>query len=168
MAPERAPAIIEPESTGRSTTEVAALAHTRSPIATTRVGTVMHRGVITCGPDCSGLAVARIMTAHRIHSIVVIPPGAPPRIVTDAEIARALYDGTLATSSAIDIAKSAAILVRDDTLSYAIGCMHEHETTHAVVVDSRRSPRAVGVLSVLNIVEVFPEGGGSWSSQRLR
>jgi len=143
---------------------VAAVEHTRSPISvTTRVGALMHRGVITCSPDCTGLVVARIMAAHRIHSIVVISPGcAPLKIVTDAEIARALYDGTLATSSAAEIAKSAGILVRDDTLSHAARCMHEHETTHAVVVDSRRLRRAVGVLSVLDIVEVFAERAG-WS-----
>ena len=141
---------------------MAAVAHTGSPIfATTRVGAVMHRGVITCGPDCSGLAVARILAAHRIHSVVVISPGVRPKIVTDVEIASALFDGTLATSSATEIAKPAAILVRDDTLSHATRCMHEHETTHAVVVDSRRSRRAVGVLSVLDIVEVFVDAGGS-------
>ena len=71
----------------------------------------MHRGVITCGPDCSGLVVARILAAHRIHSVVVIGPGGRPKIVTDAEIASALFDGTLATSSATEIAKGAAILV---------------------------------------------------------
>lgn len=148
---------------------MAAVPHTRSPIsATTRVGVLMHRGVITCSPDCTGLVVARIMAAHRIHAIVVTSSGASLKIVTDAEIARALYKGTLATSFASEIAKSAGILVRDDTLASAARCMGEHETTHAVVVDSRRLRRAVGVLSVLDIVEVFAEGGGSWPSQRLR
>ena len=140
---------------------MAAVAHTRSSTSLTRVDAVMHRGVITCSPDWSGLVVARIMAAHRIHSIVVISPGAPPKIVTDAEIARALYDGTLATSSANEIAKSAGILLRDDTLSLATRCMHEHEATHAVVVDSRRLQRPVGVLSVLDIIEVVAERGGS-------
>lgn len=141
---------------------MAAVGHTGSPIfATTRVGAVMHRGVITCGPDCAGLAVARILAAHRIHSVVVISPGAPPKIVTDAEIASALFDGTLATSSATEIAKQAVLLVREDTLSHAARCMHEHETTHAVVVDGRRWLRAVGVLSVLDLVEVFAGKGES-------
>jgi predicted transcriptional regulator len=161
MAPEQAPAIIQPESTGRSTTEVAAVAQTRYSASLTRVDAVMHRGVITCSPDWSGLVVARIMAAHRIHSIVVISPGAPPKIVTDAEIAHALYDGTLATRSANEIAKSAGILLRDDTLSHATRCMHEQEATHAVVVDSRRLQRPVGVLSVLDIIEVVAERGGS-------
>jgi CBS domain-containing protein len=39
--------------------------------------------------------------------------------------------------------------------------MHEHETTHAVVVDGPGLQRAVGVLSVLDIVEAFAETGGS-------
>ena len=161
MAPHQARAIIEPVSTGRSTTDVAAVTHTGSPFATTRVSAVMHRGVITCGPDCSGLAVARILAAHRIHSVVVISPGVRPKIVTDAEIASALFAGTLATSSATEIAKQAVILVRDDTLSHATRCMHEHEATHAVVVDGPGWQRAVGVLSVLDIVEAFAETGGS-------
>ena len=162
MAPHQARAIIEPVSTGRSTTDVAVVTHTGSPIfATTRVSAVMHRGVITCGPDCSGLAVARILAAHRIHSVVVISPGARPKIVTDAEIASALFAGTLATSSATEIAKPAAILVRDDTLLHATRCMHEHEATHAVVVDGSGLQRAVGVLAVLDIVEAFAETGGS-------
>jgi CBS domain-containing protein len=121
----------------------------------------MHRGVITCSPDCSGLAVARILAAHRIHSVVVTSPGARLKIVTDAEIASALFEGTLATSSATEIAKPAATLVRDDTLSHATRCMHEHETTHAVVVDGPRLQRAVGVLSVLDIVEAIAETEGS-------
>jgi CBS domain-containing protein len=162
MAPHQARAIIEPVTTGRSTTDMAAVTHTGSPMfATTRVSAVMHRGVITCGPDCSGLKVARILAAHRIHSVVVISPGARPKIVTDAEIASALFAGTLATSSANEIAKPAAILVRDDTLSHATRCLHEHETTHAVVVDGPGLQRAVGVLSVLDIVEAFAETGGS-------
>jgi hypothetical protein len=39
--------------------------------------------------------------------------------------------------------------------------MHEQEATHAVVVDSRRLQRPVGVLSVLDIIEVVAERGGS-------
>ena len=140
---------------------MAAVTHTRSPFATTRVSAVMHRGVITCGPDCSGLAVARILAAHGIHSVVVISPGARPKIVTDAEIASALFDGTLATSSATEIARRAAILVSDDTLSHATRCMHEHQTTHAVVVEGPRLQRAIGVLSVLDIVEALTETEGS-------
>jgi CBS domain-containing protein len=160
MASQRAGATMESVSIGRSTTKV--VAHSVSPIfSTTRVGAVMHSGVITCSPDCSGLVVARVLAAHRIHSVVVISPGARPKIVTDAEIASALFAGTLATSSATEIAKPAVILARDDTLSHATRCMHEHETTHAVVVDGPGLQRAVGVLSVLDIVEAFAETGGS-------
>jgi predicted transcriptional regulator len=128
--------------------------------APARVSAVMHRGVIACGPDCSGLAVARIMAAHRIHSVVVTFPGAPLRVVTDAEIAMALYEGTLATRSATELAKPAAIVARDETLLHAIECMREYQTTHAVVVDERRSQHAVGVLSVLDLAEAIVEGVG--------
>jgi len=100
------------------------------------------------------------MAAHRIHSVVVTLPGAPLRVVTDAEIAMALYEGTLATRSATEIAKPAAIVARDETLLHAIECMREYQTTHAVVVDERRSQHAVGVLSVLDLAEAIVEGVG--------
>jgi predicted transcriptional regulator len=129
-------------------------------LASARVGAVMHRGVIACGPDCSGLAVARILAAHRIHSVVVTVPGAPPRLVTDVEIAAALYDGTLATRSATEIAKAAPIVAREDTLLHATQRMHDHQATHAIVVGDLRSQRAVGVLSILDIAEILVEGNG--------
>jgi hypothetical protein len=67
------------------------------------------------------------MAAHRIHSVVVTFPGAPLRVVKDAEIAVALYEGTLATRSAAEIAKPAAIVARDETLLHAIECMRDVE-----------------------------------------
>jgi CBS domain-containing protein len=121
----------------------------------TRVGTVMHRGLITCGQDTSVLAVARIMAAHRIHSVVVI--GFPLRIVTDTEVGAALCQGGLATKRAAEIAKIPAIVGRDDPLACATDVMQEHGSTHAIVVDDRRSLRAVGILSVLDIAEALIE-----------
>jgi predicted transcriptional regulator len=98
------------------------------------------------------------MAAHCIHSVVVALPGGPPRVVTDADVAAALYEGTLATSNAAEIAKSPAIVLREDTLPHATRCMHDFGTTHAVVVADRRTQRPVGVLSVLDIVEVIAQG----------
>jgi predicted transcriptional regulator len=121
----------------------------------TRVDAVMHRGLIACASDSSLLAVARIMAAHRIHSVVVA--GSPLRIITDAEIGAALCQGGLATKRAEEIAKTAAVVARSDPLARATEVMREHMSTHAIVVDSRRSLNAVGVLSVLDIVEALIE-----------
>jgi CBS domain-containing protein len=119
----------------------------------------MHRGVVACGPELPALAVARIMAAHRIHSVVV--KGVPLTVITDAEIAAALCAGGLGPRSAGDLARPAAIVARDETLIRAIEVMRERETTHAVVVDEVRALRAVGVVSVLDIAEVLVEGSSS-------
>jgi CBS domain-containing protein len=122
----------------------------------TRVSAVMHRGLIACGQDSSVLSVARIMAAHRIHSVVVT--GSPLRIITAAEIGAALCEGGFATKRAAEIATTAVIVERDELLARATEMMRELESTHAIVVDDRRSFRAVGILSVLDIAEALIEG----------
>src|SRR6478672_4469451 len=68
-----------------------------------RVFHVMHRGVVTCRPEVSARKVAMMMTAHRIHAVVVTAAAGLPRLVTDREIARALYSGTIDAASADEI-----------------------------------------------------------------
>jgi len=115
------------------------------------VADAMHRGVITCAADSSALSVARRMAAHRIHCIVVKLGYGSPRLVTDAELAGAIYDGRLETATAEELSRSVPVLRRDDTLGFALERMHEDRTTHAVVVGS--ASRLLGVVSVLDLVE---------------
>jgi predicted transcriptional regulator len=125
--------------------------------ASARVGVAMHRGVIVCAPAWSGVKVAKTMAAHRIHSVVLSRDGAPPNLITDAEIITALHEGTLAAKCASELARPAPIVTRDDTLSHATECLHEQRSTHAVVVADLRSFRPVGMLSVLDIAELLLE-----------
>lgn len=118
----------------------------------------MHRGVIACAPDWSGVKVAKTMAAHRIHSVVLPGAGAPPRLITDADIIAALHEGTLAAKRASELAEPALIVTRDDLLLHATECLHELGATHAVVVVDLRSFRPVGTLSVLDIAEFLVEG----------
>jgi CBS domain containing-hemolysin-like protein len=92
-----------------------------------------------------------MMTAHRIHAVVVTGSADLPRLVTDLEIASALYSGTLELARAGDIAVPAPLLRRSDNVDDALARMHEKASTHAVAVD--RSFRPVGVVSVLDLVE---------------
>lgn len=92
-----------------------------------------------------------MMTAHRIHAIVVTAVADLPRLVTDAEIASALYSDTLELARAGDIASRAPLIRLSDTVDEALARMHEDASTHAVAVD--RSFRPVGVVSVLDLVE---------------
>jgi CBS domain-containing protein len=118
---------------------------------TATVGDVMHRGVVSCHIDTPATNVARIMTAHRIHAVVVTGGAALPRLVTDAEIASALYSGSLEVACADDISIGAPLLRLSDTLDDALARMHEQASTHAVAVD--RAFRTLGILSVLDLVE---------------
>jgi CBS domain-containing protein len=112
---------------------------------------VMHRGVVTCPPDSSALVAATIMAAHRIHSVAVIGADEVPRLITDLDIAAAIYDDQLETLSADDLSRSAPLLRPEDTLAFALERMHECGTNHAVVVGP--SLKLLGVIAVLDVVE---------------
>src|SRR5690348_16091068 len=62
------------------------------------VGDVMHRGIVHCDRDTSAAKVATMMTAHRIHAVVVTGESDLPRLVTVAQIADLLYTDTLESS----------------------------------------------------------------------
>jgi CBS domain-containing protein len=115
------------------------------------VGDVMHRGVVSCSRETPATKVALMMTAHRIHAVVVTGSDDLPRLVTDAEIASALYSDALELACAGDIATCAPLLRLSDTVDDALARMHEGASTHAVAVD--RAFRPVGVVSVLDLVE---------------
>jgi predicted transcriptional regulator len=118
-----------------------------------RASDVMHRGVVACSGQLTGVTAAEVMVAHGIHSVVVTAPDSLPRVLTDAEVADAVYGGTLETSTAGELARPSALVQPSDTLSYVIERMHEYGTTHVVVTD--RSGRLLGVVSVLDLVEAI-------------
>jgi CBS domain-containing protein len=112
---------------------------------------VMHRGVISCPGESSALTAARVMAAHRIHCVVVVGADRAPRLITDMDVAGAIYDEQLETLSADDLSRPSPLLRPEDTLAFALERMHEHATSHAVVVGS--SLRLLGVIAVLDVVE---------------
>jgi CBS domain-containing protein len=116
-----------------------------------RVVDVMHRGVISCAGERSALAAARVMAAHRIHCVVVLGVDRVPRLITEMDIAAAIYDEQLETLSAEDLSRPSPLLRPEDTLAFALERMHEHGTNHAVVVGP--SLRLLGVIAVLDVVE---------------
>jgi CBS domain-containing protein len=115
------------------------------------VADVMHRGVISCAAESSALTAARVMAAHRIHSVVVLGVDKVPRLITDVDIASAIYDEQLERLNADELSRPSPLLRPDDTLAFALERMHEGRITHAVVVGA--SLRLLGVISVLDVVE---------------
>jgi CBS domain-containing protein len=112
---------------------------------------VMHRGVISCPAQSSALTAAHVMAAHRIHCVVVDPGGGVPRLVTEADIAEAIYDDQLETMSAEELSHPSPLLRPEDTLAFALERMHENRMSHAVVVGP--SLRPLGLVSVADIIE---------------
>lgn len=110
----------------------------------------MHRGVVSCLPSTSGIAVARTMVAHRIHCVVV-QTGDAPRIVTDAEMAATVFAGTLDSVTANELARPAPVLRPSDSLALAVERMNQQRTTHGVVLGP--SLQLLGVVSILDVIE---------------
>jgi CBS domain-containing protein len=115
------------------------------------VADVMHRGVITCRAENPALAAARAIVAHRIHCVVVTGGDGVPRVVTDRDIAEAIYNDQLEDLSAEELSRPSPLLRPEDTLAFALERMHEERTSHAVVVGP--AFRLLGVISVLDLVE---------------
>jgi CBS domain-containing protein len=111
----------------------------------------MHRGVISCPGESSALTAARTMAAHRIHCVVVVGAARTPRLITDMDIAAAIYGEHLDALRAEDVSRPAPLLRPEDTLAFALERMHELETSHSVVVG--RSLELLGVVAVLDLVE---------------
>jgi CBS domain-containing protein len=121
------------------------------------VAEAMHPGVITCPHDTPLRAVARMMSAYRVHCVVVFDEREEPSsgqlwgIVSDLDLAAGLSEGAIDERAAGEIAASPIVTVSaTETLSRAAQLMAEHGTAHLVVVDPR-SALPTGVLSTLDL-----------------
>lgn len=127
----------------------------KAAMRTTRVGEVMHEGVLTCGREESLAAVAGLMADHRVHCIVVTdePSRAPSLwgVVSDLDLVAAASVRDLEEQVAGAAAATPALVIApDDTLQRAAQLMVEHALTHLVVV---HLGRPVGVLSTLDLAD---------------
>jgi CBS domain-containing protein len=141
------------------TTSYAQHTHPAASLESVRVGDAMHRGLVTCGPDTRLETVARIMAAHRIHAVVVIPgaDGSVWGLVSDLDFVAAVAEGSVASVTVGGFASPPSLSVRpDDTVARAAQLMREHETHHIVVV-GRHDDRPVGILSTMDVADVVAE-----------
>jgi CBS domain-containing protein len=128
-----------------------------------RVSDAMRAGVITCPPDTSLKAVARMMATYHIHSVVV--RGADFEragseeswgIVSDLDMVAAGADADERTAASA-CATEVVTVKPDETLERAAQLMTEHDLAHLVVVDpSTKDP--IGILSTLDIAGVVAWG----------
>jgi CBS domain-containing protein len=161
MSPRRGDSIIaaierkEPSMT----TSYAQHTHPARSLDSVRVSEAMHRGVVTCRPETSLHTVARLLAAHRIHAVVVAPPGDGEDwgLVSDLDLVAAGADGFLEDVTVGRISSAPSVFVRpDDTIARAAQLMREYETHHVVVL-ARGGDRPVGILSTLDVADVVAE-----------
>ena len=133
-------------------------------LADATVADVMHSGVLGCGPDATLAEIARIMTTHRVHCVVVngIAADLDERlvwgIVSDTDLMAAV--GRPPDTIAGEIAATEVVGVGPATpLAEAARLMAEHETSH-LIVTSDRSRMPVGVVSSLDVAAALAWGAG--------
>jgi CBS domain-containing protein len=125
------------------------------------VADAMHRGVISCRPDTSLSTVARMMSGHSVHCIVVrgkptsaAEDGTLWGVVSDLDLAAAF--GLGGDAAAGQLAATPAVTIEaSESLRRAAQLMSEHGVTHLVAV---RHGRPIGVISTLDLARVVAEG----------
>ena len=130
-----------------------------------RVGDVMHHGIVTCDVDSPLGAVARMMAAHRIHCVVVRneaaawteKPGAGLwGVVSDLDLVRILVsDGLVGRTAGQSATTPAVVVSASDRIRHAAELMADRDVTHLVVVD--HASRPVGILSTLDVAHAVAE-----------
>lgn len=129
---------------------------------TTRVGEIMHRGLVACGRGSTTQEIAEIMVSHGVHCVAVLVtgPGEPekPRvwgIVSDLDLVGAAEPDLTAG----DLAQAPVISLRPEmTVREASASMHAHGVQHVVVVDPDRH-LPLGMLSTLDVARVLAAPG---------
>jgi CBS domain-containing protein len=125
-----------------------------------RVADAMHRGVISCRPDTSLPTVARMMSGHNVHCIVVRGEATPEEeggtlwgVVSDLDLAAAIGFGDEATAGRV-AATPAVTIDPSESLRRAAQLMAEHGIAHLVAV---RRGRPVGVISTLDLARAVSD-----------
>jgi CBS domain-containing protein len=115
---------------------------------------IMHRGVISCGPETPLQEVVRVIADTDVHAIVVTDPeGYIKGIISHMDILP-LYGQDLSSYKAKDIMKSPVISVHPDTpVKEAAKIMLENRIHRVIVtVESEKGSEPVGVLSTTDII----------------
>lgn len=124
----------------------------------------MHPGILSCDREATLIEVARMMSTHHVHCIVVrstveVAENESPAwgIISDLDVLRAAMRPD-APDTAADLARGPVITVQTtDPLRDAAELMLSKGTSHVVVVNPE-TERAVGVLSTLDIAGVVAWG----------
>jgi CBS domain-containing protein len=123
-------------------------------IAPLRVAEVMSWDLVSCPADASLETVAALMSAERVHCVVVLSgpeAGARWGVVSDVDLVAAASVRSLAEQRAGGTAMRPAVTIApSESLDVAARLMTRTGVAHLVVVDPA-ARRPVGVLSTLDL-----------------
>ena len=116
----------------------------------------MHAGVLACAAETPLADVARMMSRHGIHCVVVLQDaGSGWGIVSDLDLVEMAASGEAAERTAGDCSVTPTVLVHPgDTLAHAAQLMASNATAHLLVTKTR-AVRPLGVLSTLDIARAL-------------
>ena len=128
------------------------------------VADAMHPGILSCEREATVADVARMMSTHHVHCVVVGGAGEGDAVhpmvwgmVSDLDLVRAGVHPD-APETAVELAqRSVATVSTPAPLRDAAELMLTHGTSHVVAV-SPDSGRPVGILSTLDIAGVLGWG----------
>ena len=122
------------------------------------VGEVMRLGIVACAPDTPLSEVARLMSAHRIHCVVVGGLSFEGTrlvwgVVSDLDLARAAAAGQELTAG--EVAATEPVTASPyDSLADVARVMGDHDVAHLIVVDGEGA-EPMGVISTLDLARAF-------------
>ena len=125
------------------------------------VADAMHPGILSCDADATLEDVARMMSTHHVHSIVVKgaaddPPGTW-KLISDLDLLQAGMRGD-APELATELALTPVVTVATtDPLRDAAELMLAKSISHVVAVNPE-TKAAIGILSTLDIAGVLAWG----------
>ena len=128
------------------------------------VADAMHPGILSCEPDATLTEVARMMSTHHVHCIVVTAAaegasGETPvwGIISDIDLLRAgIRPGAVGTAA--ELAQRPFVMVDTTTvLRDAAELMLKNGISHVVAVNPA-TKRPTGILSTLDIAGVLAWG----------
>lgn len=125
------------------------------------VADAMTWGLVSCVPESSLRAVARLMAEKRIHAVYVFDYGEEDDeqaelwgLVSDLDVAAAALSENLDEMTAANSAVAPLVTVAStDPLGWAAQLMSENSVSHLAVIDSQ-SGRPAGVISTLDVARV--------------
>ena len=126
-----------------------------------RIDDVMVRKVVTIKPETSVKKAARIMSYHSTSSLIVLEGDNIDGILTTRDvIARVVAKGSNPDEVLVkDVMSSPVVMLRPyDSLEEAVKIMLKRNIKKVLLVSpTKKSKKAVGILSLTDVVELFPK-----------